>query len=280
MKRLLIILAALIALIIAGVVAAYIYIDVLAKTAIERGGTYALGVNTSLNTASIKVFKAELALSGLEVANPQGFSSPHFLKLDDGDLAVTLASLRQDKVHVGNFVLAGVDVNLEKKAQQSNYQVILDNLKRFESSEKPAEAKGYVVENLEIRNVVVHVDLLGGGEITKVNVPIDAVRLKNVGSDTPRGVLLSELVGVILKAILAAAADKGGGLIPPDVLGDLKGKLAELQDLETFADVQSLGELAKPVEELGRQIKGAGEKAKQEIGKTIGDLIGGKSDQP
>lgn len=277
MKTLVRLVIGLVVVAIAGLVAAYFYIDVLAKTAIERGSTYALGVQTDLDSARLNVFGGELSLAGLEVSNPEGFSSPHFLNMKTGDVAVTLGSLRQDVVRVPTLALADIDINLEKKAQRSNYQIILDNLKRLESG-KPADAEGrrYIINDLHIQNVVLHVDMLGGGDITRVNVPIDEIRLKNVGSETKRGVLLSELSGVIIKAILAAAADKAGSLIPADITGELKAGLAQLQGLEKIADVQTLGQILKPGADIGKEIGNIGEKAKDDIGKAIGDLLDGK----
>jgi hypothetical protein len=284
MKRLLKIVAVLVLLIVVGLVAAYIYIDVIAKSAIERGSTYALGVQTTLESAKLKIFDGQLVMGGLHVSNPQGYEASHFLTMKEGDVAVTLASLRQDTVQVNHLHLIEIDVNLQKKDGKSNYNVILENLKRLETTPDPdAEAQRYVVNDLQIRNVVLHVDLLGGGTLTKVNVPIDKIQLKNVGSDTPRGVLLSDLSGVIIKAILAAAADKAGSIIPDDIVGDLKGQLAQLQSIEKLADVESLGELAKPIEEitgqLGSEIKNLGDKATGEVGKAIGDIFGGKKKQ-
>jgi hypothetical protein len=280
MKKLIRLVVVLGVLIVVGLVAAYLYIDVLAKTAIERGSTYALGVETKLDSARLRIFQGELAMGGLNVANPQGYSSPHFLKMKTGDVAVTLGSLREDVVQVPTLALAEIDINLEKKAQQSNYQVILDNLKKLES-DKPAGAEGegkrYIVNDLQIHKIVLHVDMLGGGDFTKVNVPIDEIRLKNVGSETRRGVLLSELSGVIIKAILAAAADKAGGIIPADITADLKSRLSQLQDLEQIADIEKLGELLKPGADLGKEVEQIGEKAKEDLGKAIGDLLGGSN---
>ena len=44
-----------------------------ARVAVEKGGTYALGVQTTLNDASIGVLSGRFGMSGLRVANAQGF---------------------------------------------------------------------------------------------------------------------------------------------------------------------------------------------------------------
>ncbi|MDX1682749.1 MAG: hypothetical protein R3336_06495, partial [Phycisphaeraceae bacterium] len=55
------------------VVGIFIYIDSIAATAVERGGTYALGVDTRLADADVGIFAGEVTLDGLTVDNPEGF---------------------------------------------------------------------------------------------------------------------------------------------------------------------------------------------------------------
>ncbi len=290
MKRLLQIVAALVILIIVGLVAAFLYIDVIAKAAIERGSTIALGVTTTLNTASLKIFQGQLVMTGLNVANPPGYQTKHFLDLKNGDVAVSLGSLRSDIVEVPHLRLKDIDINLEKKDGKANYQTILDNLKGSET--KPAEpakseGKRFIVKEVSVKNVVVHLDALG--LVGAVNIPIDEIELQNVGSDTGKGVLLKDLAGVIVKAIFMAIVDKAGSIIPADITGELKSGLAQLESLEKIADVKKLGELVKPLTDLkevgdvSNAVKGVGEKATEGIGKAaegLGGLLGGKKDNP
>ena len=271
MKKLVKLVLALIMLLIVVCLGAFFYIDTIAKAAIEKGSTAALGVQTKLGSAKLKIFDGQLKMSGLDVANPAGFQSKHFLNLKDGDVAVTLGSLTHDVVEVPHLTLADLDVNLEKKAGKSNYQVILDNLKGSETDSSPSskEGKRFIIKNLDIKNVKVHLDMLGvGGNLSKINVPIDEIKLENVGSDSNKGVLLKDLTGVIIKAIFAAAIDKGGSLIPADIGGELKNGLAQLQGLEKLAHVKDLGkvagDIAKPVGELGGKTTDA-----------LGGLLGG-----
>src|ERR1043165_923678 len=159
MKTILKLLVILLVLVIAAVIAAYFYIDTIAKTAIERGSTYALKVDTKLNGASLKILNGQLVLTGLDVSNPQGYKTPHFLDMKTGDVAVTLGSLTKEGVEVGHIKLADIDINLEKVGGKANYQVILDKLKGSETQPpKPEESKGkrYIVKDLSIKSVKVH----------------------------------------------------------------------------------------------------------------------------
>lgn len=282
MKKLLIFIVLLIVLVIAGVLAIFFYIDRIAKVAVERGGTYAMGVDTTLGSADIGLLSGSVSLRDLKVANPPGHKSDRFLGMGGGDVSVSLATLRQPIVEVQQFKLSDITINLERAAGKANYQVILDNLKRFESGSKtepkPADEKKFVVKLLDITNVKVHVNLLPeGGQLTTVNIPIDSVQLKDVGT-AGKGVPLSELMNIIVKALLAVITEKGPGLIPGEILGDLTTGLSQLQNLDQLGvKLQStLGDEAqKLVDQAQGQVDKAVDDAKKKVEEGLKNLIPG-----
>ncbi|MDM8004744.1 MAG: hypothetical protein QUV05_01140 [Phycisphaerae bacterium] len=276
-----IILVVVIALVVL-VVAVVLGIDRIAKTGTEVGATYALGVPTTLNSADIGILQGRSELQQLQVNNPEGFESPHFLKLNRGALSVSLGSLTSDLVEVPEFTLEGIDVSLEKKGAQSNYQVILDNLKKFESKaeSEPAkketkEGKRFVIREILIKDVKVRVK---AAPLVDVTVPIDEIRLRDVGSDSNKGVMISELTGTLLKAIILATAEKGGNLIPADVLGDLDGALKNLASLKDVGATLSVGvgeaakEIGAGVQQATQQLQEGTKKAAEEAQKATGEL--------
>lgn len=58
-------------LLLLGAVIAFLFIDSIAKQAIERGGFYALGVETELDSTDIGLFSGQFRLDVLHVANPR-----------------------------------------------------------------------------------------------------------------------------------------------------------------------------------------------------------------
>ena len=83
MKLLIKIVVVLVLLLVIGVLTTFFFIDRIAKAGVEKGATYALGVPTTLKSADVGVFAGTFAMSGLNVANPEGFDKePHFLKLE------------------------------------------------------------------------------------------------------------------------------------------------------------------------------------------------------
>ena len=214
MKTLIRFVAGLVVVLLILAVGVVVYIDSIAKAAIERGATYALGVETTLGSADVKLLSGAFAMADLTVANPQGFESPYFTHLGQGDVKVAIGTLRQETVELPTLTLTDLEIYLDKKEGKANYDVILENLSRFESGddvEEEADGKKFVINEILIQRIVVHVQLLTiGGDLTKLDVPIDEIRLRNVGSDTAGSILMSELTSVIIKAVLAAIVQKGG----------------------------------------------------------------------
>lgn len=283
MKKLILLgFAALLVLVIAAVVVGMAMIDSLARKAVESGGAYALGAQTTLADMDVRLLGGEVELSGLRVANPvaagtPSFQSDHFLRLDDGELAVSLRSLRQPTVTVPRLALEDLDINLEKRGGQTNYGVILENLKKLTGDDgrpkpQPADEKRFVISDLDIRNIVVRVDLIEApaavGELTRITVPIDRIRLSNVGQTGTgvggTGVTLSELAGIIVKAVLSAAAEKGGDIIPGDILGDLRTRLDALGNIDDLK-MQVVAEAKGKVEDLGKKALEEGQKKLDEV---------------
>lgn len=295
-KILILIGGGLIALLLLGLVVAFISVDKLAKAGVQHGTQYALAVPTSLDTADVGVFSGTFDMAGLQVDNPEGYKSPYFFRLGQGGVAVSLGSLSSDVVTLPKLELTDIDLHIDRADGKSNIKHILDNLKRFEKSgtEEPSEpkptddkapGKKFVVNEIAIRNVTAHVHLLPlGGELSTTKLVIPEIILKDVGS-AGDPVSLSEITNIVIQAILASAAELGGGVIPDEILGDLKSNLAGLQGLAD-SGVQMLTDgVDQAVDDAKEQLEGAAdeleEKAKGAINEGINSILGGgNKDKP
>ena len=231
----------------------------LVRAAVEKGGKYALGVDTKLDGASLSPLAGRVGLSGLQIANPAGFKGPYFLRLDSAQLHVATASLMKDVVEVPSFELDGFDVYLERANGHTNYGELLDALKRLETSggqtSKPTDATGsgkkFIVRDVRLENLRVHTDVLPElGATGKVAVTIPLVHLTNVGS-AEGGASVAELVGALVEAVLAATVEAGGGVLPKNLLGDLSGSLSKLRG----SGLEQLGkQIGSGLEGLGKAL--------------------------
>ncbi len=259
----------LVLLVAVAVTLAFVFIDSIAKRGIEAGGTQALGVTTTLDSASVGMLSGKFAMSGLTVDNPAGFEGD-FLKLGKGEVEASLSTLRSDVIVLPLLALRDVKLDLQRTATGSNYQVILDNLKKLQSGQKPPSPdepkKLFKINEVSITNVMVHVDLLGGpANLTALDVPIAEVRMLNVGSDGS-GVDLSQLTSIILEGLLTAAVEKGGGLIPADIASDLQARLSQLEGLSQVG-LEAVGKAGEQV----TKIRGEVEKTAEDINKAAKD---------
>jgi hypothetical protein len=296
MKKLIRIALALVVIliIVAGVI--WYSIDTIAKTAIEKGGTYALGVETSVESVNIRVLTGSASIYGMQVANPQGYPSPHLMR--NGKIAVDVdgGTLREDTVVITLVEQESLDLRLDKKDGRYNVEEITDHLKSLGEKDegepepgdepKPKEDKDkeFVVKKLIVRDVTVHIDGVPGSPFH-----VDEVVLENVGKDVSLDQLFAQVfpavVGSVLKSLpgdaaklvvgltgeLAGAAEALGGqaaALFEDSLGNVDEHLKAVTDTVGEA-TKGLGEATKGV---GEGAEGAGDAIK----KGLEGLLGGE----
>ncbi len=288
-----VVLLVLVVVLVAGI--AVVMIDRVARTGVERGGNYAMGVETKLDGIHVGLLSGSVSLDGLSVANPQGFKAEHFLKLGDGSVELSLGSLMGDKVEVSSLKLNHINIALEKDKGKANYDVILENIAKATGSDAEpapdqAEGKKFVIKELVITDVNVKAEVIGG---LSVPVKIPEIRLTDIGTDSDKGVLLKDLSGIIVTAILATVAEQAGDLLPGDIGKGLQGGLAAVGDLGQFGVLvvgnvtaqagqiageaaEKLGETAGQVGEKAKAVGDEANKAVEKLGEGLGSLLGNK----
>lgn len=255
--------AVVVIVIVVGVVG-YFWMDSIAKAAVEEGGRYALGVDTSVDSVSLSLFGGSLQMKQLTVGNPEGFDGPHLMSTGAFDLELETGSVFSDTVVIKKFDLDGVDMHIEQKLKGSNISAIMDHIEQKFGGEgdADAEAEGKKVraDLITVRNVTAHVKVLGGREMT---IKVPKIELKNVTGDNAAGVALPELIARIVPAILAAILERGQDLIPADLLNTLQADVSDV--------AKSLG---GDVENMVKGVRGEIEKVGKDIGKGVGDAVG------
>ena len=263
MKRIL--LFSLIAVLVV-LVASFILVDSIAETVIEKGGTAALGVETSLDSADVGIVSGEFGLAGLTIANPSGFERPSFLELDRASASASLGDLLGDTVEIATVQLDGIRLDLERGAEGTNFGAILDRLRSSEGkpSEKESEGKRFVIREFTVRGVTVSANPIAGTPATRVSVELPAIVLHDVGEKSG-GATLAELFSTLVQVLLDAAVQGGVGMLPQELLNDLTAKLSGLKYLE-----EHRGEIEDALKGLGNSATKTLEDA---AGKALGDLI-------
>lgn len=268
MKKLRRVVVVIVVVLIVAAAGAVLLMDSLAKKAVETGGTYALGVDTTVDSISIRLIRGQLKMDGLRVANPEGFKSDHLM--ESGSFLVELkpASVFLDTVHLPELVLDGLDINIEQTLAGSNVSKILDNLKRFEKKEKDKKekpkkpGKKIRVDHILIKNVVAHFVLLGGKSVT---VKIPRIELKDVSSGNGEGMTPAELIGRIFPAVLASIVAKAEGLVSAELLKDIDSGINEVVEAAGESMKELTDQAGKQIEEAGKAASETVERAKREL---------------
>ncbi len=236
------------------------YIDAIARTGVEQGAQYAMQVPTSLEKADVRLFAGGFAMEKLNVGNPQGYEAEYFLRLGKSDVNVSLGTLMQDTVVIPSLQMEDLSIVLEKKDGKTNLDTIMANIGRLSSSETSTEGgKKFIVNEVVIRNVELRVIMPPMGTVNKpVVVTVPEIRLKDLGSDTPNGVVMSQLTGTIVSATLRAIATNA-----PDVLGNV-----------VVASIDSALSLAGDIGKVGGEIVGKAAQIGAEATKVIGEVAG------
>lgn len=298
-KKLLIALGVVVLLLVAAGIGVFVYIDVIAKRGIERGATYAAGVDTTLDSADVGITSGELTMDELAMDNPQGYTAEHFLKMEKGYVHVGLGSLMEQQIEVPAIELTGLNLQVERAGGKNNYDVILDNLKKLSSGEKPdkpdPDAKTYIVRKLTINNTAVTITGFGVGSQT---VTLPTIELTDVGSGGDAK-SMAEIVGIVIREIMQSLLSDPSKL-PGMLVGSLTEGLAGLGNLgdvgvETIGQIgegvgQAVGEIGEKMGEISPEAGKAVEDVKgkvdegvkdvqDEIKEGLGGLLGGKKKQ-
>jgi hypothetical protein len=268
----------LLVLIVVGVA---VYLDEVIGSAIERGGSHALGVPTHLSRAVLRPITGSLTLHGLTIANPPGFDAEHFIRLGEGFLALDPATLLEPTLEVHSLRLSDVELSLEKSGSGTNYEVILANMASPDAAAPDAEAEevsdesgggpALIIRELLIEDVLAHYDVAGG--LASVDVTIPEIRLTDIGGEG-NPVTTSELTEIVVRALLASVARYGVNL-PADLAKGLGTGLASLG----AAGFEFSGTVGTTVVDGGSSLVGATADGAGKAIDAIGGLFGGGDDE-
>jgi len=223
-------------LLLAVVVAAALGVDMLAKLGVEKGGSYALGVQTTVERISLSPARGKLQMVGLRISNPEGFSSPYLMKSGRFDMEFRPGSLLTQTVEMSRFELDGLDVNIEQRVLDNNVTRIVENLKRFETDRQDQKRQGKKVhvDRIVIRNVTANFHLLSDLVAAEpITVKLDEIELADVASDRAGGVVIAELFRRLVPAIIDAILTGSEGKVPGGFLAGLNAQVEGVTGLLT-----------------------------------------------
>jgi hypothetical protein len=248
-------------LLVLGVGVTWIFFDPLVSSAIEKGSTYATGVDTKVAHVSASPVAGKFGLEGLSLANPPGFRDEPFVSLGSAHAAWQNGTLLSDTIEMDEFVVQDVVVNLERANGKTNYGTILDHLSQVsgekpepEKKPEPDKTKGQknlIIKKIEIKNVraTLYLPNLPSIPVTVPSLVIDDFRSNGTTTE-----IVGKLTSEVLHSILASVLKAGKDIFPADIVNDLGNGLKNVGDV------------------LGSGAKGAA-KGVQDAIKGAGDLF-------
>lgn len=202
--------------------AGWLYLDRVAQTVVEQGGSRALGVPLRVESMAVSPFSGRVAIGDLRVANPEGFSDQPLFRLDSGTVALRLGSLFEDVLEVPEVTLDGLNVRVERVDNATNLGQIAERLggNGGESTGEPTRLRiGY----LRITGVEAEVDLgREPGESGRFSMELAPVEIQNLGDDT-NGITVAGLV----ERITATVIEQVQAAVAKRIQGEVKKEAGE-----------------------------------------------------
>jgi len=231
-------------LLLLGGLGAFLFLDTIVRSAIEKGGTAAAGVPTTLDKADASFFSGAFGLEGFAIANPAGFRNEPFLALKGARARWDNGSILSDTLVIDEFALDGLELNLEHSAAGNNWDKLLDNLKKLSgpaSAPEPAESapsgpgKNVTIRKLSIQHTRAALNISGMPDVPGVkslngnwSVDVPAIAIENLRTNGSTAEIAGKLTKAVVEAVLKETAKSGNGVFPGDVLKDLEGGLKQV----------------------------------------------------
>lgn len=163
------------------VIIVLIFINPIAKCAIQSIGSDVTGTEITVEDIDISIFSGEASISGLMVGCPEGYSAGgHTLKLGSASAKLDVGSLFSDELVINSVKLKDISVNHEQKDPKSpdcNFNAILANVEAYigaspEKQEPETEGQKVRLEKVEVENVQVCA-YMGNVEKTAVTITLE-----------------------------------------------------------------------------------------------------------
>lgn len=204
MKKILVALGILIAVISGGVFWFVQSLDGIVKTQIEAVGTELLGVAVSVETVSISLREGTGTISGLSVANPPGYITDSALQLGTLHLQIDTSSLSGSPLVLKKLTVDSLAGNLELRDDDANLieitRSIQSNTASAEEATKPTDSGQPVmlsIGELLIANTTITVT--AGDEVSSKALP--TIALQDVGG--AEGTSPASVAGIVVNALIA-----------------------------------------------------------------------------
>jgi uncharacterized protein involved in outer membrane biogenesis len=214
MKKALVALLILVALVAGALFWVYESLDVLVKFTLEHYGPDVAGVTVRVGHVEISPQDGRGMLKAIEIGNPPGFSATHAAKLGEVRVALDPATIRAPIVRVREIAIEAPLIVYERGSKGTNLDAIQRNIEGYvarnvpvsESGDKSAGAPSgarhlFVIDRLAIRGAKVtmtNTALRGQG----ITFDLPDIELRDLGK-RQGGLTASQVAGIVTNTLIA-----------------------------------------------------------------------------
>lgn len=235
LKKLLIVLAVLLAIV--GIAAYYVLtnLDTIVKNIIEESGSRVLQTDVTVEAVNIDLSEGRATISHLAVANPPGYSSQPAFRFSEVTAVINLKSGQINRIYTSE-----PEVRVEFKGDESNFLVLQRNIEEsaYPEEEEADEEKQAEDEEEEVVTLKVDEVVIEGAKATvtsdmsgqPVELYIERLRFENL-EGTPDHVArtaLRQFIAQVLAAVARAMIEEKANEIIEKHGEELKDKLKSL----------------------------------------------------
>ncbi|MEM8845182.1 MAG: hypothetical protein AAGB35_09085, partial [Pseudomonadota bacterium] len=212
MKKVLIVLIILIAIVAAGVYYVLGNLDSIVKSAIEKNGSEVTGTSVDVGSVSIKLTEGSATIDNFKVGNPKGFDSDYLFSMNKTRVQIDTSRLSTDLIVIKEVLLDGPSINYELSANGSNVDAIKKNVESSSSGSSSSESSSgssgpkIIIQNLVIQNgEVMASSSMVKGQTLKTKLP--RVQMTNLGGSSggTSEEISKQIIDELLQQIGAAA---------------------------------------------------------------------------
>ncbi|ARN76148.1 AsmA family protein [Oceanicoccus sagamiensis] len=239
--KLLKVLAVMVLIIAAGIFYVANNINGIVQEAVVKVGSKALKTSVTLAAVDIQLLSSRAELTGLVIANPQGFKAPNLFEMDTIVVDLDIMSMLDNVVNVQEITIDGARVTAEQKGTSTNVQALLKGLDSGSSAAAPApapapEAGDSAADDILIKvgqfNFINSATQLVTEQWGETAVKLPAIRVANIGGEAgvPPEALAGAIVRPLLKQLNQALKDRLQDLLEDEAKAQAKAKLKEKED--------------------------------------------------
>lgn len=187
-------------------------LDAIVARLIAKHGSAATRTEVRVSGVEIRLADARGEISGLTIANPEGFGGGPAIELGNFVIRIDPQSVTTDTVVLNEVTVSGARFNMVQQGGANNLRRLLDNLGAGAPAEQPPEdagsAKKIVIERFALEDARASVSIPDLDEDREVTVP--TIVLNDIGRATNGATAASAarqvLTPVIRRTLESAAA--------------------------------------------------------------------------